>query len=78
MPKITTKGRRRDILQGLGQKVSPSCSVWWPLSADDWDTQMLFFINHGYRSSPYRRGHGRSSRPAPQRQAITMPETSRR
>ncbi|MFP1152018.1 alpha/beta fold hydrolase [Mycobacterium sherrisii] len=34
----------------------------WPLSADDWDTQMLFFLGHGYRVIAHdRRGHGRSS-----------------
>src|SRR5438094_595826 len=34
----------------------------WPLSADDWDTQMLFFIQHGYRVIAHdRRGHGRST-----------------
>ena len=34
----------------------------WPLSADDWDTQMLFFVHHGYRVVAFdRRGHGRSS-----------------
>ena len=34
----------------------------WPLSADDWDTQMLFFLGHGYRVVAHdRRGHGRSS-----------------
>ena len=34
----------------------------WPLSADDWDTQMMFFLNHGYRVIAHdRRGHGRSS-----------------
>ena len=34
----------------------------WPLSADDWDTQMLFFLEHGYRVIAHdRRGHGRSS-----------------
>ena len=34
----------------------------WPLSADDWDTQMLFFLDHGYRVVAFdRRGHGRSS-----------------
>jgi non-heme chloroperoxidase len=34
----------------------------WPLSADDWDTQMLFFLNHGYCVIAHdRRGHGRSS-----------------
>jgi non-heme chloroperoxidase len=34
----------------------------WPLSADDWDNQMLFFLGHGYRVIAHdRRGHGRST-----------------
>ncbi len=34
----------------------------WPLSADDWDNQMLFFLQHGYRVIAHdRRGHGRSA-----------------
>ena len=34
----------------------------WPLTADDWDNQMLFCIQHGYRVIAHdRRGHGRSS-----------------
>ena len=34
----------------------------WPLSSDDWDTQMLFFVQNGYRVVAHdRRGHGRSS-----------------
>jgi non-heme chloroperoxidase len=34
----------------------------WPLSADDWDTQMLYFLSKGYRVvASDRRGHGRSS-----------------
>jgi len=34
----------------------------WPLSADDWDNQMLFFLSHGYRVIAHdRRGHGRST-----------------
>ncbi|MBT9386040.1 alpha/beta fold hydrolase [Pseudooceanicola sp. CBS1P-1] len=34
----------------------------WPLSADDWDAQMLFFLSKGYRVVAHdRRGHGRSS-----------------
>ena len=33
----------------------------WPLSGDDWDTQMLFFLDKGYRVIAHdRRGHGRS------------------
>ena len=36
----------------------------WPLSSDDWDAQMLFFLAHGYRVIAHdRRGHGRSSQP---------------
>jgi non-heme chloroperoxidase len=34
----------------------------WPLSADDWDAQMMFFLNHGFRVIAHdRRGHGRST-----------------
>src|SRR5262249_48091159 len=34
----------------------------WPLSGDDWDTQMMFFVNQGYRVIAHdRRGHGRST-----------------
>jgi len=34
----------------------------WPLSGDDWDNQMLFFLKQGYRVIAHdRRGHGRSS-----------------
>jgi len=37
----------------------------WPLSADDWDNQMLFFLSHGYRVIAHdRRGHGRSTQTA--------------
>jgi non-heme chloroperoxidase len=34
----------------------------WPLSSDDWDAQMMFFLGQGYRVIAHdRRGHGRSS-----------------
>ncbi|AEW00544.1 chloroperoxidase [Niastella koreensis] len=34
----------------------------WPLSGDDWDSQMMFFLQHGYRVIAHdRRGHGRST-----------------
>ena len=37
----------------------------WPLSADDWDAQMLFFLGQGYRVIAHdRRGHGRSTQTA--------------
>jgi non-heme chloroperoxidase len=45
---------------GSGQPIV--FSHGWPLSADDWDTQMLFFLGQGYRVIAHdRRGHGRSS-----------------
>jgi non-heme chloroperoxidase len=45
---------------GSGQPIV--FSHGWPLSADDWDTQMLFFLQHGYRVVAVdRRGHGRST-----------------
>ncbi|MGW7236292.1 alpha/beta fold hydrolase [Streptomyces sp. NPDC054804] len=37
----------------------------WPLSADDWDNQLLYFLSKGYRVIAHdRRGHGRSSQTA--------------
>src|SRR5206468_928451 len=37
----------------------------WPLSSDDWDAQMMFFLSHGFRVVAHdRRGHGRSSQVA--------------
>ena len=48
---------------GTGQPIV--FSHGWPLSADDWDAQMLFFLGQGYRVIAHdRRGHGRSSQTA--------------
>ena len=45
---------------GTGQPIV--FSHGWPLSADDWDAQMLYFLNGGFRVIAHdRRGHGRSS-----------------
>lgn len=45
---------------GAGQPIV--FSHGWPLCSDDWDTQMLFFLQHGYRVIAHdRRGHGRST-----------------
>ena len=45
---------------GTGQPIV--FSHGWPLSADDWDAQMMFFSQHGYRVIAHdRRGHGRST-----------------
>ncbi len=48
---------------GSGQPIV--FSHGWPLSADDWDAQLLFFLNEGYRVIAHdRRGHGRSEQVA--------------
>jgi non-heme chloroperoxidase len=48
---------------GRGQPIV--FSHGWPLSADDWDAQMMFFLNHGFRVIAHdRRGHGRSTQTA--------------
>ena len=45
---------------GAGQPIV--FSHGWPLSADDWDAQMMFFVGHGFRVIAHdRRGHGRST-----------------
>ncbi|WP_430424896.1 alpha/beta fold hydrolase [Phenylobacterium sp.] len=45
---------------GSGQPIV--FSHGWPLSSDDWDAQLMFFANHGYRVIAHdRRGHGRST-----------------
>ena len=45
---------------GSGQPIV--FSHGWPLSSDDWDAQLMFFANHGYRAIAHdRRGHGRST-----------------
>src|SRR5262245_36419339 len=45
---------------GSGQPIV--FSHGWPLSADDWDPQMLYFLSKGYRVIAHdRRGHGRST-----------------
>jgi pimeloyl-ACP methyl ester carboxylesterase len=48
------------LAQGKGQPIV--FSHGWPLTADDWDGQMLFFGQQGYRVIAHdRRGHGRST-----------------
>src|SRR6202049_3501163 len=62
MPTITTKDGTQIFFKDWGHGQPIVFSHGWPLSADDWDTQMLFFLNHGYRVIAHdRRGHGRSS-----------------
>jgi len=62
MPTVTTKDGVEIFYKDWGKGQPIVFSHGWPLSADDWDTQMLFFLNHGYRVIAHdRRGHGRST-----------------
>jgi non-heme chloroperoxidase len=65
MPTIKTKDGVEIFYKDWGQGQPIVFSHGWPLSSDDWDAQMLFFLNHGYRVIAHdRRGHGRSSQVA--------------
>src|SRR6202167_3579890 len=62
MPTITTKDGTEIFYKDWGSGQPMVFSHGWPLSADDWDAQMLFFMKHGYRVIAHdRRGHGRST-----------------
>ena len=62
MPTITTTDGTEIFYKDWGTGQPIVFSHGWPLSADDWDTQMLFFLKQGYRVIAHdRRGHGRSS-----------------
>ncbi|MGH3581265.1 MAG: alpha/beta fold hydrolase [Mycobacterium sp.] len=62
MPTITTADGVEIFYKDWGSGQPIVFSHGWPLSADDWDTQMLFFLQHGYRVIAHdRRGHGRSA-----------------
>jgi non-heme chloroperoxidase len=64
MPTITTKDSVEIFYKDWGSGQPIVFSHGWPLSADDWDTQMLFFLSKGFRVIAHdRRGHGRSSQP---------------
>src|SRR3954462_3163423 len=69
MPTIKTKDGAEIFYKDWSAKNGPGQPIvfhhGWPLSADDWDTQMLFFLNQGYRVIAHdRRGHGRSTQTA--------------
>jgi len=62
MPTITTKDGTQIYYKDWGKGQPIVFSHGWPLTADDWDGQMLFFGQHGYRVIAHdRRGHGRST-----------------
>ena len=62
MGTITTSDGTEIFFKDWGSGQPLVFSHGWPLSADDWDTQLLFFLQHGYRVIAHdRRGHGRST-----------------
>src|SRR5687767_15660340 len=64
MHTITTKDGTHIFYKDWGPKTAQPIVFHhgWPLSSDDWDAQMLFFVGKGYRVIAHdRRGHGRSS-----------------
>ncbi|MCC0807816.1 alpha/beta hydrolase [Methylobacterium sp. W2] len=64
MPFVTTQDGVEIFFKDWGPKSAQPIVFHhgWPLSSDDWDTQMLFFLHHGYRVVAHdRRGHGRSA-----------------
>src|SRR5580692_1667955 len=65
MSTITTKDGVTIFYKDWGSGTPIVFSHGWPLSSDDWDAQLIFFLNHGYRVIAHdRRGHGRSSQTA--------------
>jgi non-heme chloroperoxidase len=65
MDTVTTKDGLTIYYKDWGKGQPIVFSHGWPLSADDWDAQMMFFLNHGYRVIAHdRRGHGRSTQTA--------------
>jgi non-heme chloroperoxidase len=61
MPTITAKDGTQIYYKDWGKGQPIVFSHGWPLDADAWDGQMLFFGQHGYRVIAHdRRGHGRS------------------
>ena len=62
MDTVTTKDGTKIFFKDWGTGQPIVFHHGWPLSADDWDAQMMFFLQHGYRVIAHdRRGHGRSS-----------------
>jgi non-heme chloroperoxidase len=62
MSSITTKDGVEIFYKDWGKGQPIVFSHGWPLSADDWDAQMMFFLKHGDRVIAHdRRGHGRST-----------------
>src|SRR3954465_6730636 len=62
MGTITTTDGTQIFYKDWGSGQPIVFSHGWPLSSDDWDAQMMFFLQQGYRVIAHdRRGHGRST-----------------
>jgi non-heme chloroperoxidase len=62
MAEFTTRDDTRIFYKDWGSGQPIVFSHGWPLSADDWDAQMMFFLTRGFRVIAHdRRGHGRSA-----------------
>src|ERR1041384_7834249 len=62
MGTITTQDGTQIFYKDGGDAQPIVFSHGWPLSADDWDTQLMFFLQQGYRVVAHdRRGHGRAT-----------------
>ena len=65
MNKVSTKDGVDIFYKDWGSGQPIVFSHGWPLSSDDWDPQMMFFLNKGFRVIAHdRRGHGRSTQTA--------------
>jgi non-heme chloroperoxidase len=65
MSSITTKDNTKIYFKEWGSGRPVVFSHGWPLSADAWDDQLLFFAMNGFRAIAHdRRGHGRSDQPS--------------
>ena len=62
MNKLTVKDGTEIYFKDLGSGQPIFFHHGWPLTADDWDAQMMFFLENGFRVIAHdRRGHGRST-----------------
>jgi len=80
MPTVTTSDGVEIFYKDWGPKSAQPIVFHhgWPLSSDDWDAQMLFFLQNNYRVVAHdRRGHGAPRKSAPATTWTTTPPTHR-
>jgi non-heme chloroperoxidase len=78
MPYVTAKDGAQIFYKDWGKGQPVLFSHGWPLSADDWDKQMVFLGERGYRVIAHdRRSHGRSTQTWTATIWISTPKISR-